>query len=69
MLNFKKYFERLATYLSLKYFALATAWIDAGTKGNPRKINYRHQISYYLRTCSMLVGKEPVKHTTQFTKE
>lgn len=57
----KRYFERLTTYLSLKYFALATAWIEAGTKGNPRRINYRYQISYYLTTCYPLVGKEPVK--------
>lgn len=29
---------RHATHLSLKYLALATAWIDAGTKGNPETI-------------------------------
>lgn len=41
MLNSFK--NRRATHLSLKYLALATAWMDAGTKGNPEMIKFIDQ--------------------------
>lgn len=45
--------NRHDTHLSLKYLALATAWMDAGTKGNPEMIKIMDQ-SWYLFSLNFM---------------